>query len=120
MLNTIKLILLQIRGKLASPEIFIHSEILVRREQEQATATLQYAKHMHMYPLPSHRRKYKEAIEHYTKAIEIDPSSEIAALCFSNRSAAYQVRFTRSYAVCIYMHAHTCVFKSKFCVCTFT
>ena len=38
------------------------------------------------------RRNYEEAIEHYTKAIEIDPTSEVAALCYSNRSAAHQVR----------------------------
>jgi len=35
-------------------------------------------------------RNYEEAIEHYTKAIEIDPTSEVAALCYSNRSAAHQ------------------------------
>ena len=29
-------------------------------------------------------------MKHYTEAIEADPESETAALCLSNRSAAYQ------------------------------
>ena len=35
-------------------------------------------------------RKFQEAVKHYTEAIEADPESETAALCLSNRSAAYQ------------------------------
>ena len=45
-----------------------------------------------LYMQYERRRNYEEAIEHYTKAIEIDPTSEVAALCYSNRSAAHQVR----------------------------
>ena len=33
-----------------------------------------------------------KAIEAYTKAIELDPASDNAALCFSNRSACYQMK----------------------------
>ena len=33
-----------------------------------------------------------KAIEAYTKAIEVDPTSDNAALCYSNRSACYQMK----------------------------
>ena len=34
-------------------------------------------------------RDFDKAIEYYTKAIEVDSESENAALCYSNRAAAY-------------------------------
>ena len=41
-------------------------------------------------------RDFKTAVTHYTAAIEEDPQSETAALCLSNRSAAYQQYVTKT------------------------
>ena len=36
-------------------------------------------------------KEYEKAIEHYTEAIKLDPKSDNAALCYSNRSASYKM-----------------------------
>lgn len=37
-------------------------------------------------------KDYDEAVAAYGRAIELDPQSEVAALCYSNRSAVFQVQ----------------------------
>ena len=50
--------------------------------------TSQFHKHNVHHCLQA--RKFREAVKYYSEAIEADPNSETAALCLSNRSAAYR------------------------------